>query len=125
MAGIAAILIGSVLYGMKLNHTPEVTITQVEDQYQLRFNGMEYSMSHDFISLFTRQQHAVTYTLTVPRVTGEVSGSEVPVKPGSYRHAGSITFGDTTMTVNLYFEDTDHHRKIPNQLNGVYKISWN
>jgi hypothetical protein len=79
-------------------------------------------MVHDPVSIFFRGTSPASETFTLPKLAGRVDGSEIPVKKGYYRYAGSIRFVEGRMIVDLYYVDTDDNKLEPVSWNGSYQL---
>lgn len=79
-------------------------------------------MAHDPISIFFAGTSPASETFTLPRLVGRVDGTEIPIKRGHYRYAGSIRFVERRMIVDLYYIDTDANNLRPSSWNGSYQL---
>jgi hypothetical protein len=77
-------------------------------------------MAHGPVSIFFAGTSPVSELLTLPRLTGKVDGSEIPVPDGHYRYVGSVHFVGQTMIVDLYYDNTDDKKLEASAWNGNY-----
>jgi hypothetical protein len=116
--GISLLL---VLAGCASNsNNPIATYRTVDEQYEITMTGQRENMAHDPISYLFRGTSPSALTILVPRMTGEVLGSEIPVKKGYYSYLGNILFDGQSMFVDLYYDNTDKKTKEPIFWNGKY-----
>jgi len=79
-------------------------------------------MAHDPLAPLKNNKYLDSISLKLPRSSGVVYGKEIPVEKGYYRILGKLTIIDTIVTVKLYYDNTDDHRKDESGWNGIYYI---
>jgi hypothetical protein len=119
---IGSIVMLSALAGCatESNH-PRAECRSVSGAYELSLSGTRRSLSHSLIRAFVVEPTYETSTkFLVPRLSGVVEASELPVENGKYRYGGSIQFVRSQLTVNLHYIDTDRNMLVPLSWNGQY-----
>jgi len=104
------------------SNDPTAIISGTNGTIQVTVHCMRENMVHDPISIFFRSTSPASETFTLPKLVGRVDGSEIPVKKGYYRYAGSIRFVEGRMIVDLYYVDTDDNKLEPVSWNGSYQL---
>lgn len=89
------------------------TVTKDGSLYKIEFTGVRYLMVHDPISALIGKTYEATYSIKVPRITGVVEGSEIPVKRGYYKYLGTISINGNKIIVDLYADNYDDNTKDP------------
>jgi len=79
--------------------------------------------SFKFSPLFIRKE-ASEYTIQfdLPRIEGEIDGSEIPRKPGYYAIVGKIIIHGDAMQVKLYYDNSDDKKLDALSENGKYTL---
>jgi hypothetical protein len=104
------------------SNDPVATFLQHGDVYKISLSGRRENMAHDPVSIFFAGTSPVSTSLTLPRLTGKVDGSEIPVPDGYYRYVGSVRFEGQTMIVDLYYDNTDDKKLDTSGWNGTYLL---
>lgn len=123
---ISSILLGLILIYYLLFTSPSynheyASLYQKGDIFELRLTGERRYMSHDPISVFSRETYTDTLILKLPRNKGAIRGSEITKEDG-YPLLGSIEIIEGSVTVKLYYDNYDDHIKDPLTYNGKYKL---
>jgi len=112
-----------VLSGCSLNKNNSIaTYHKVSGGYEVVMTGKRENMAHDPISFVFRGSSPSQLVIQVPRITGEVNGSEIPVQKGYYKYLGKIHFSVDSMIVNLSYDDYDRKKVYPVSWNGKYTL---
>jgi len=95
---------------------------RVDTGNRITMTGERENMAHDPISFIFRGTLPSKLVLVVPRIDGEIIGSEIPTKKGYYKYAGVIKFQKNVMLLSLSYDNTDKDVKKPISWNGKYKL---
>ena len=79
-------------------------------------------MAHDPVSALMRKTYEDSILLPLPVADGTLLGENIPVEPGYYTYTGEIQRQGKSLTVNLYFNNTDDNSKGPVGWNGKYEL---
>lgn len=116
---IALVLIS--VSGCVLNsNDPVATYRSLGTQYEITMTGRRGNMAHDPLASLFRGSSPSSMVVSVPRITSQVQGEEIPVEKGYYSYLGKIEFIDNTMLVDLMYNNTDDHKLEPTTWNGKY-----
>ena len=88
--------------------------------YRVEMTGRRFPLVHDPISLVVERTRAATFTMELPRIEGEIEGSEVGPNAGNGRYAGRVVIANGKMTVDLYYVDESARR--PLAWNDEYRL---
>jgi hypothetical protein len=91
--------------------------------YKIELKGVRYLMAHDPVTALMGETYEKTYIINTPRITGVVSGNEIPVKKGYYKYLGNIIFKENKMIIDLYYDNYDDGIKDPISWNGEYILT--
>ena len=89
-------------------------------RFEVTLRGKRMLMAHDPISMIQGKTSEEGLVLDLPRLSGLVSGDEIPVRPGYYGYLGRVEFNDSRMIVDLYINNTDDGTKDALSWNGQY-----
>lgn len=98
------------------------TYRAVGNGYEVTVSGRRENMAHGPLTYLFRGTSPSSRTFLVPRISGDVLGTDIPVEEGYYRLVGTIHFSGRIMNINLEFDDTDRNRRRPIPENGQYTL---
>ena len=116
------LLNGCVFFKNTENHSNAYYIKR-GSSFEITVSGTRFLMSHHPISALSGKTYVATHTFIVPRITGIVTGDEIPRKKGYYKYIGTIEFTDSHMIINLQSDNYDNDTKHPISWNGIYKLN--
>lgn len=90
--------------------------------YLVEMKGTRRLMAHDPISAIRGKTYEETLTLELPRIEGEIEGSEIPVAPDKLPYGGRVVITKDKMRVDLYYDDLSDNTKVPLLWNGEYTL---
>lgn len=79
-------------------------------------------MAHDPISAILGRTYEETLTIEIPRIEGEIDGSEIPVSPDKLPYVGRVVIMKDKMKVELYYDDPSDTR-VPLPWNDEYTLA--
>ena len=90
--------------------------------YLVEMKGTRRLMAHDPISAIRGKTYEDTLTLELPRIEGEIEGSEIPVPSDRLPYAGRVVITKGKMKVDLYYDDHNGNTKRPLLWNDEYSL---
>lgn len=90
--------------------------------YLVELKGKRRLMAHDPISALRGHTYEETLTMQLPRIQGEVQGSEIPVPPDKLRYTGRIVLTNGKMKVELFYGNPDSSTRVALPWNGDYTL---
>jgi hypothetical protein len=94
--------------------------TRHGSRYVVELKGRRLLMAHDPISALRGRTSEETLKIEVPRIEGVIEGADIVLTETSFRYAGRIVINKDRMTVDLYDDHRDDHRRVPASWNGEY-----
>jgi hypothetical protein len=116
---LAAACLITVLACSRPGNYERAYFTKSGRSYLVELKGTRRLMAHDPISGIRGKTYEETLTLQLPRIEGEIEGSEIEVAPGKLSYHGNVVITKDKMTVNLYYNDDE---KRPLDWNGHYTL---
>ena len=88
--------------------------------YRVEMTGRRFPLVHDPISFLLDRTRETTFTMELPRIEGEIDGTQIGPNPGNGRYAGRVVITDGKMAVDLYYVDESARR--PLSWNDEYRL---
>jgi len=89
--------------------------------YLVELKGTRLLMAHDPISFIRGRTYEETLIMELPRIEGEIEGSELPVPPDKLPYGGRVVIAKDKMKVDLFYDDPSD-TKVPLPWNGEYTL---
>ena len=89
--------------------------------YLVELKGTRLLMAHDPISFIRGRTYEETLIMELPRIEGEIAGSEIPVPPDKLPYGGRVVIAKDKMKIDLYYDDPSD-TKVPLPWNGEYTL---
>ena len=90
--------------------------------YLVEMKGTRRLMAHDPISFIRGRTSEETLILELPRIEGEIEGSEIPVPPGKLPYGGRVVIAKDKMKVDLFYDDRTDNTRMPLDWNDEYTL---
>ena len=119
---ISLIIVSYFVFYSPVKNNDIAEIKANENGYELRLTGKKSYMSHEFISLFSKDTYSDTLRITLPRKQGIINGGEIANPKGYYEYLGTITIENNKVNVDLYYDNYDDNSKDELVWNGKYEI---
>ena len=88
--------------------------------YRVEMKGQRFPLVHDPVSLLAGRTHEETFTMELPRIEGDIVGTEIGPNPDSRRYAGHVVITNGRMKVDLHYVDEGARR--PLSWNDEYRL---
>jgi hypothetical protein len=75
--------------------------------YLVELKGTRRLMAHDPISALLGRTYEETLTMKLPRIEGEIDGTEIPVPPDKLSYTGRVVITSGKMKVDLRYDGSD------------------
>ena len=92
------------------------------DRYQVEMKGRRRLMAHDPISGLRGRTYEETLIMDLPRIEGEIAGSEIPVPPDKLKYKGRVVITKAKMKLDLYYDNPGESVSRPLPWNGEYTL---
>jgi hypothetical protein len=93
-----------------------------DGRYTVTLSGKRKRMAHDPVSIVLGSTYEETFVLDLPRLSGTITGMEIPVRPGGYGYLGQVEITGNRMQVTLYYNKTGVGTGEPLSWNGRYVL---
>ena len=94
-------------------------VSRQGSSYLVEMKGTRRLMAHDPISALLGRTYEETLTMKLPRIEGEIDGSEIPVPPDKLPYTGRVVITNLKMKVDLRYDGSDR-AELP--WNGNYTL---
>jgi hypothetical protein len=88
--------------------------------YRVEMKGQRFPLVHDPVSLLLGRTYEETFTMELPRIEGDIEGTEIGPSRGSRPYAGRVVITKSKMKVDLYYIDGGTRR--PLSWNDEYRL---
>lgn len=119
---IALLLSTSIISCSQSKNDKDACVFSNKGKLAIKLTGRRVPLVHDIFSVFRSGTYNDSLLIPILKYQDTViNGKDIEVRSGDYKYSGTITIYGKDVNVNLFINDTDAKKVIPETWNGKYK----